>query len=460
MKTNQLLLKQKYYLKVLTGILLFSFSACNEKNHEPIQLNYENDISVTYYQAIEFYQKLDNNYKTAKLFSYGITDIGKPLHLFVISKNKIFDPERIRDKNMRIILINNGIHPGESCGIESSLQFADDILRDKNGLSKYLENTVICIIPVYNIGGALNRSAYHRMGQNGPKEKGNRGNGKNLDLNRDFIKNDTENAKSFAKIFHDWQPDVFLDTHTTNGSDHQYTITLISTQHNKLHPVLGEFMNETMVPDLFQKMDDGPYEMTPYVNTMFGSPDRGIAGFLETGRYSSGYAALFNTLSFMTENHSYKPFRDRVLSAYHFIVALTEFTSENADKIGDIRKKANEAIKTQEEFPLSWTIDTARHDIITFKGYYRKSERDPNTGRPSRFYDREDPFEKEIPYYKYYKPVEVVRKPEMYIIPQAWKEIIERLEINGVRINTLSIDTTLKVEAYYIENYQTSTRIS
>jgi len=458
MKTKLIFYLNFAFIRLLLVVLLVFQFGCSEPSGESLQLKYEENESVTYDEAIAYYQKLDKEFKTARLFTYGMTDIGKPLHLFVISNNKDFNPENLRKKNKRIILINNGIHPGEACGIDASLKFADDILKNKNDLLRYLDNTVICIIPIYNIGGALNRNPYHRLNQDGPKECGFRGNAKNLDLNRDFIKNDTENAKSFAMIFHHWKPDVFLDTHTTNGADHKYTITLIATQHNKLHPILGDYLNNEMLPELFRKMEKGPYEMTPYVNSMFRTPDKGIAGFLETGKFSSGYAALFNTFSFMTENHAYKPFRDRVLSVYHFMISLTEFTSENAEKIGELRVKANKEIMTQTEFPLTWAIDTTKFDTIKFKGYKRKYKPSLYSERQTFYYDREDPFEKNIRYYKYFKPVTIVNKPEMYIIPQAWQKVIERLKINDVKMKRLSKDTTITVETYYITDYQTLSR--
>ena len=85
---------------------------------------------------------------------------------------------------------------------------------------------------------------------------GYRGNAKNLDLNRDFVKMDTENAKSFAEINRTWRPHVFLDTHTTNGSDHQYSITLIPAQHNSMQQDIGDFFSKEMIPDLYRRMLD------------------------------------------------------------------------------------------------------------------------------------------------------------------------------------------------------------
>ena len=130
----------------------------------------------------------------------------------------------------------------------SRLQFSWDLLRDENDLKKYLDKVVIGIIPVYNIGGSLDRSQYYRTNQNGPVYNGRRRNARNLDLNRDFSKQETENARSFVKTFLHLNPDVFLDTHTTNGSDHQYTITLIPTLHSKLDTSMGTFFKGVIPP--------------------------------------------------------------------------------------------------------------------------------------------------------------------------------------------------------------------
>jgi hypothetical protein len=423
-----------------------------------IRLKYEDNITLTYDEVIAAYKQLDEEFETARLFEMGQTDIGKPLHLFMISKDKDFSPESLRKKNKRIILINNGIHPGEPCGIDASIKFSDDILRNRKNIGKYLENNVITIIPVYSVGGTLNRSAYHRANQDSPPECGFRGNAQNLDLNRDFIKADSKNARSFIKIFHFLKPDVFLDTHTTNGSDHQYTITLIATYYQKLPEPMGNFLNEIMVPALFEKMKKGQYEMTPYVNWIYSSPENGIAAYLDNPRFSTGFASLFNTFAFMTENHVYKDFKDRVLSVYDFIVALVEFTSQNAEIIGKLKVKADDITCTQDQFTLTWNCDTTRFDTITFKGYDSKYQISPLTGLQSFYYDRESPFEKEIPYYNYYIPDKTIKKPAIYIIPQAWQKVIDHLQMNGIEIKQLTEDKEIKVEAYYIKEVEHSSR--
>ena len=115
-------------------------------------------------------------------------------------------------------------------------------------------NVVLAFIPVYNIGGCLNRSKNYRIDQNGPIEKGFRGNSQNLDLNRDFIKCDSKEALTFAKIFHYLDPDVFVDNHVSNGADYQHIMTLLTSQHNKLGGKMGEYLDQQFEPALYSLM--------------------------------------------------------------------------------------------------------------------------------------------------------------------------------------------------------------
>ncbi|RLD76286.1 MAG: hypothetical protein DRJ10_13825, partial [Bacteroidetes bacterium] len=377
------------------------------------------------------------------------------MHLFVISFDKDFSPESIKRKNKRVVLINNGIHPGESCGIDASFQFVTDLLSGKLKAKKYIENTVLCIIPVYNVGGALNRGPYSRMNQLGPEEHGFRGNARNLDLNRDFIKSDSENARSFAKIFHKWQPDVFIDTHTSNGADYQYALTLIATQSDKLNPVLSEYMNEKMLPYLYKSMKKGRYEMVPYVQTLKQVPDSGIYAFYDSPRYASGYSTLFNTIGFITETHMLKPYKDRVLSTYDFILNLTGFVNENYVQLGEIREKAINRTKEQENFTIRWELDKNRDSLISFRGFKAEYSISTITGKQRLHYNRSKPFEKTIKYYHHYKAVKTIKKPAYYVISQAWHEVIIRLKLNGIELKRLSKDTSITVTAYFIDDFKT-----
>jgi len=423
-----------------------------------IQLKYEQDSTSTYDEVIANYQKLDEAWTEAKLVEQGLTDCGKPLHLFIINSDRRFDAEGIRRSGKRIVLINNGIHPGEPCGIDGSMMVADDILRNKDGMRKYLENTVICIIPVYNIGGFIYQNPWHRTNQPGPANPGYRGNQRNLDLNRDFVKMDTENAKSFAKIFREWDPDVLLDTHTTNGSDHQYVITYLPAQHNSMPNLVGDYFFDHMIPAMYEKMRSTPYELIPYAEYTNQSPESGIINYVQTPRYSTGYTLLFHTLTQMTENHCYKPYADRVKSIYHFILKLIEYTEENGEEIAEVRAKSKEQVKTQKEFALAYEADTSLFETIEFKGFGYGSDQSPFTGEERNVYDYSKPFTTMIPFYDHFKATRVVIAPDYYVVPQAWPEVIERLKINKIDLIRLEKDTLMEVEVYYIEGLKWSAR--
>ncbi|MFM6975286.1 MAG: M14 family metallopeptidase, partial [Sphingobacteriaceae bacterium] len=416
----------------------------------PFERSANKNTTATYAEAIAYYQQLDKIYDQLKLIACGPTDIGKPLHLAVLSKNKIFDPSVLRQQNKRIILINNGIHPGEPEGIDASMMLVRDLL--KNNLLP--DNVVLCFIPIYNIDGSLNRSSTSRANQNGPEAYGFRGNAQNLDLNRDFIKTDSENSRSFQQIFNTWQPDIFVDNHTSNGADYQYTMTLIDTQQDKLSPILANFMTNKLTPALFKGMKAAGWEMTPYVDHVGETPDSGIEAFLEIPRFSTGYAALHQTMGYVPETHMLKPFGQRVQATYELMKCFIKFAQENSAAIAAVKKQAAEAVKQQTEFALNWKLDQTKVDSLSFKGFEAGHKPSGISGETRLYYDRTKPFQKNIPWFKHYEASLSVTAPKAYIIPQAWQKVIDLLKLNGVKMQQLPRDTVLDLEMYYITDYK------
>jgi hypothetical protein len=408
--------------------------------------------TATYPQVISFYEQLEKSYPQAKLLSYGQTDFGKPLHLMVLSKDKIFDPQVLKKNNKRILLINNGIHPGEPEGVDASMMLARDLLKN----NKLPNDVVICIIPLYNIGGSYNRSSTSRANQNGPLAYGFRGNSKNYDLNRDFIKTDAKNSQAFQLIFNTWQPEVFVDTHTSNGADYQYTMTLIPTQKDKLNPLLADYLTKTMLPDLYRQMAKKGFELIPYINSVAETPDEGIEGFLETARYSTGYAALHNVIGFMPETHMLKAFDQRVKSTYQLLETYIDIIVRDAEVIGVNKAKADAAVAAQTAFPLVWKLNKEKTTDLTFKGYAAKYKRSEVSGADRLYYDRKAPYTRTIKEWNSFEPAVTVNKPIAYIIPRAWDRVVELLRLNNVVVKEITQDVTLPVEAYYLQDFKTT----
>ncbi|MFN0290623.1 M14 family metallopeptidase [Pedobacter helvus] len=413
----------------------------------------ENIATTTYEEAINYYQSLAKAFpQQAKLVVYGQTDFGKPLHLLVLSKEGIFDPIKVKQANKRVLLINNGIHPGEPEGIDASMMLARDLLKNK----QLSNNVVVCIIPIYNIDGAFNRTATSRANQNGPSAYGFRGNSKNYDLNRDFIKTDSKNSESFQQIFNAWQPEIFVDTHTSNGADYQYTMTLIPTQKDKLNPVLSTYLTHNMLPDLYASMKDKGFELIPYVNSIKETPDNGISGFMESPRYSTGYTALHNTIGFMPETHMLKPYDKRVESTYKLLQTYINIVERDAELIGANKRKADEETSAQKTFVLDWKLNRDKFDEIEFKGYAAKYKSSEVSGLQRLYYDRNEPYTKAIKQWNNFEPVLKIDKPVAYVIPKAWTKIVQLLKLNNVQVNELKEDAKLPLEMYYITDMKTA----
>ncbi|RZK48981.1 MAG: hypothetical protein EOO99_07520 [Pedobacter sp.] len=441
-------------MKFIVTALFAFYALCGFAQKTPFEKSQKKE-TTTYTEAISFYKQLAAKHPLqAKLFSYGATDFGEPLHLLVLSSDQTFDPKLIKQKNKRVLLINNGIHPGEPEGIDASMMWARDLLV-KNALPK---DVVIAIIPVYNIGGAFNRTSTSRANQNGPVAYGFRGNAKNYDLNRDFIKSDSKNSRTFQLIFNLWNPDVMVDTHTSNGSDYSYTMTLIPTQKDKLNPILSSYLTSKMLPELYAQMAAKGFEMTPYVNSMGETPDKGITGFLEYARYSTGYAALHNVIGFMPETHMLKDFDKRVEATYTLLQSYLNIVTRDAQLIGENKKKADAFTSAQQVFPLDWKLNREKIDSLTFKGYTAKQKPSLVSGQNRLYYDRTEPYQKRIPYLDSFEPSLTVNKPIAYIIPKAWTEVIALLKLNGVNTSTLKTDQKVALSMYYISDYKTVTR--
>lgn len=411
--------------------------------------------TATYFEAIKFYKELALHSSMIKFEIKGLTDAGYPLNLVLISTDKNFDPLAWHKNHKVVILINNGIHPGEPDGIDASMMLVRDIVNKK---IKLPNNVAIGVIPVYNIGGALNRNSFSRVNQDGPASYGFRGNAQNLDLNRDFTKCDSKNARSFTQIFHFLNPDILVDTHVSDGADYQHTMTLITTQYDKLGKQLGAWVKSTFEPALYKGMKEKNWDMVPYVNVEDTDPSKGFSMFYDSPRYSSGYAALFNTISFMPETHMLKPYKQRVKSTYDLLYTMIQQASINVKELLVKRRVAIENTIQQKSFPLSWKLDTIQFRMIPFEGYqagYKKSEA---TGLPVLFYDHTKPYSKKVKYFDTFQPENIITKPKEYIIPQGWWTVIDLLKLNDVKMDRLKKDTLMEVNVYDIASLKSYPR--
>ena len=408
----------------------------------------------TYQEGIAWWQSFDMAHEEIQMLEMGPTDSGYPLHLILFNPDKEYDLEKLKEGGKTIVLVNNAIHPGEPDGVDASMLLVRELLKDKKMQQRY-KDVVLAIIPFYNIGGALNRNSYSRANQEGPEAYGFRGNAQNLDLNRDFVKNDSKNARSFTEIFHALDPDLYVETHVSNGADYQYTMTLLPTQHNKLGGAMGAYLQNELEPALYNKMEKKEWPMIPYVNVFGTVPDSGMVQFMDSPRYSSGFAALHNTFGFITETHMLKPYKQRVAATKAFLESVLETAAAKGEELQEVRQQQAEQQKNREQFVLNWQLDKSRPSTLLFKGYEAEMIPSKVSGQPRLFYDRSKPFEKEILFYNQYVPALEVQAPAYYALPKGWSKAVELLQLNGVQMQPLAADTTIEMEVYYIQDYKT-----
>ena len=449
----------KFFKGVFLVIVLFLMFSCDNLSKEKkdfTTLFEKSDGTETpeYKEIISYYKDLAEAHTSVALFSFGQTDSGEPLHLVVYNREGVFNVDEIKKSTKNRILINNGIHPGESDGIDASMLLLRDIVQSDSLIEKY-KNTVICVIPVYNVGGSLNRNSHTRANQNGPKEYGFRGNARNYDLNRDFIKQDSRNSAAFAEIFHTINPDVFIDNHVSNGADYQYAITHLFTQHNKLGGKLGNFLETQMRPGLEKSLQQKGISITPYVNVWGTTPEAGFSQFFDSPRYSTGYTTLFNTLGLMVETHMLKPYKIRVEQTYELLFSALDFTEDHSDKIKELRANAVDEVLSKKTYPIRFKVDKEKLTELQFKGYEAEYIDSKVTTGKRLFYDTTKPYTKPVKYYNNFVATQSVEIPKGYVLEQGWHKVLERLKNNKIEFTRLKNDTIIAVEVNHIAEFET-----
>ena len=411
--------------------------------------------TTTWVQCIAFYERLALDYPGyLRFWQIGLSDNGIPMHAGLLSADGEFNRERLKAAGRPVFFNNNGIHPGEPEGIDACMALVRDLCTEPGRLAA-LDSTVFLFIPVYNVDGCVNRNTTSRANQIGPESFGFRGNGRNLDLNRDFVKCDSLAAQVFNRFFTDWDPEVMVDTHTSNGADYQYTMTLIHTQTDKLGGRLGDFLRDTMLDAIYRDMEQRGWPTTPYVHPVRESPDDGIAHMLDVPRFSTGYASLHHSIGFMPETHMLKPFADRYAATRALVESVLDFTVQHAAQIQALRSAARTKETLMARWPVHWQIDYRRPRMTRFMGY-QAQYRPSRLGNYQRLsYDHSQPWERDIACYERCVADIEIDTPRAYLVPRAWREVIERLHWNNVQLQPLEDDQVLQVRSWRIAALQT-----
>lgn len=406
--------------------------------------------SPNYDDTIKYFEKFESETPFAKMVTIGISPQKREIKLLVVSKENEYTPEEAARSGKAIVLIQNGIHPGEVEGKDACMLLLRDILITKQ--KEYLlDNIILLVIPVFNVDGHERLSYYNRPNQNGPKEMGWRTTSQNLNLNRDYMKADTPEMRSWLKMFSAWLPDFMIDNHTTNGADYQYHVTYGIEKFQNIYFALSNLVKKKYLPYLLPRVERDGFLTAPYIEFKGGSIESGIVDYPLMPRLSTGYCALQNRICLLVETHSLKPFKNRVFSTKSMMLHSLEFINRNFKEIKRLNKKADEdSVKEffnkKKEIPVQFN-PTEKFDRMKFKGFKSYQEESQITGGLiTRFTNSKTEFE--IPIFNKSKIAASIKLPLAYSIPEQFENIIEVLKCHRIFYFQLEDELSVAVEKY------------
>lgn len=385
---------------------------------------------------------------------FGKTGEGRELDIVVASKNGIFDPAALHAAKRPIVLVQNSIHAGEMDGKDSCLALLRDmVITGKD--ADLLDRAVFVFIPMYNADGHERRSPYNRINQNGPEEMGWRGNGTNINLNRDYMKADAPETRAFMTMFHRWLPDFFVDDHVTDGADFQYDVTFTIEHFSNLNAETGHWLEASVIPDLEHQVDASGHLASPtYISLVDESdPSKGLGFDAFVPRFSTGYMNLENRPSMLVELHMLKDYKTRVTGNYELLRALLQVVNRDADKLIALNTAADHEAEELGAHPLgnvgyplklAWSGETTP---FLFHGYKYTRELSAVSGTVWVRYSHE-PWNVTLPMQTGAKIVVSAVPPVAYIIPPQWTHVIDVLAAHQVVMQRTTAAWTAPVETY------------
>jgi hypothetical protein len=422
------------------------------------QTNYRK--TPRYSETIEYSRRLDKSSDLIVYQPFGKSGEGRDLPLLIAAAGKTFTPDAARKKGKAVVLIQACIHAGESDGKDAGLALLRDIAITKTRLS-LLDNVVILYVPIYNVDGHELFSPYNRINQVGPDEMGFRGTSANLNLNRDYMKADAPETRAFLKLWNEWKPDFFIDSHVTDGADFRYNITYEFAHFEEVSPFIKNWMNEIFEKKVVPKVEKEGNLLSHYLEFNGREVSSGVTTFIATPRFATGYSAIRNRGGLLIESHSLKPYKSRVRGTYDVFWKTLEEINLNKESLFEANRRADaetieraRSYNANNKFPLRFEF-TKNSVPFDFKGVEYRLEDSEISGAKRIVYGTK-PLDVTIPKFDEVRVSAAVAPPLYYIVPPQWQSVIEVLQAHGVRFQRTSKPLKIEVESYRLTEPQWS----
>lgn len=416
--------------------------------------------------VLEFLSALAAESNKVILTTIGTTAGGNQIPMLIVGNPAPATPADLINGNRIAVYIQANIHAGEVEGKEATMMLARDIAGGK--YSDLLDHLVLLIVPDYNADGNDKIRPENRAHQGGPeKGVGERANGMNLDLNRDWMKLESPEARAVVgQVLNRWNPVLLVDCHTTNGSFHTETMTWSPQLHPSSDKQVMDYTINTLLPTAAATLkEEFGYDSIPYGNFRDrNNPSLGWSTFGHEPRYTTNYMGLRNRLSVLLETYAYADFKDRVQSTYGMLVGLLKQCAADAAGIRSLVASADERAYAREhgrdsandELAVEVKLE-AYDEPITVKSFeFEKfvGENGRERLRPTK--TRKDYV---LPYFAKFVPTRTVQLPAYYALLPGNRDIADKLKQHGIAVEQLQKEVTIKAERFYVSELNSAENI-
>jgi hypothetical protein len=279
----------------------------------------------------------------------------------IVANPPVSTPEQAKQSGKLVAFIIGNIHAGEVDGKEAMPMLVREIITTPN--HPLLKDWILLIAPIYNCDGNEKFAKTNRPGQIGPEEgMGVRTNGQGLDLNRDFVKLDAPETRGFVRILNAWDPHLFIDLHTTNGSHHRYEITYQGPKNPAGNAKVLAYVRDSLMPGAGKALET----KTGYKSFFYGNfdPSRTLwTTYGATPRFGTTYVGMRDRLSVLSEAYSYVDFKTRVLGSLEFTRALLEYAAAHKGDVLNTLDAAREVKRDGDLVPLRSEVKVAKEPV-------------------------------------------------------------------------------------------------
>ncbi len=431
---------------LLTSIA--SLLLCQSGGDKLLTIAEQSDYHKTarYAEVIDLLDRIEAQSQIMRRGELGVTSEGRSIPLAILANPPIQSAEQAKASGKAIVFAFGNIHAGEVCGKEALLMLTRELASQRN--HPLFNDLIVVFAPIYNADGNERMAPGNRRGQNGPDEMGQRPNAQELDLNRDYIKLESPEAQALVRFFSEWDPHITIDTHTTNGSYHQYTLTYDYPLNPSGHPAPIEFVRDRLLPEVTSRVREyHGYEMFFYGN--FNRDRTTWTTYSAQPRFGGPYQGLRGQMAILSEAYSYASFEDRVLCTREFVREILNYAAENREQIVAIHKRAARETTQAGENPQPDDLVGIRHRAAAYpqpvilKGWVE--ELDEN-GRPRPTTEPKDYL---VVHLGRFEPTLSVRRPYAYILPHGLETIVDKLRQHGIQVNPFEGEGL--VEVYTIQ---------